>query len=282
MKKFKTSASMAFLILVAVVMLFPIYWLFVSSAKTSGELFGGNALLPPSHVVLGGNYDVLTGYESGAFWLWFRNSMIYAFGTAAVGTYVCAMTGYALAKLSFPGKKAILGFVLGGLMVPTTVLIIPIFIMEHDLRLTNTFAGVILPLVVSPFGVYFMWAFSADGVSRSLIDSGRVDGAGEIRIFHRIVLPILVPALVTLFLILFIGTWNNYFLPLVLLHQGSLFPLTVGLATILSLGQQGLGVSSYSALLLGAVISVLPMLVLFPFLQKYVARGLTFGSTTGE
>ena len=120
------------------------------------------------------------------------------------------------------------------------------------------------------------------GVSRSLIDSGRVDGAGEIRIFHRIVLPILVPALVTLFLILFIGTWNNYFLPLVLLHQGSLFPLTVGLATILSLGQQGLGVSSYSALLLGAVISVLPMLVLFPFLQKYVARGLTFGSTTGE
>jgi multiple sugar transport system permease protein len=208
--------------------------------------------------------------------------MIYAFGTAVVGTYVCAMTGYALAKLSFPGKKAILGFVLGGLMVPTTVLIIPIFIMEHDLRLTNTFAGVILPLIVSPFGVYFMWAFSADGVSRSLIDSGRVDGAGEIRIFHRIVLPILVPALVTLFLILFIGTWNNYFLPLVLLHQGSLFPLTVGLATILSLGQQGLGVSSYSALLLGAVLSVLPMLVLFPFLQKYVARGLTFGSTTGE
>ena len=282
MKKFKTSASMAFLILVAVVMLFPIYWLFVSSAKTPGELFGGNALLPPSHVVLGANYDVLTGYESGAFWLWFRNSMIYAFGTAVVGTYVCAMTGYALAKLSFPGKKAILGFVLGGLMVPTTVLIIPIFIMEHDLRLTNMFAGVILPLIVSPFGVYFMWAFSADGVSRSLIDSGRVDGAGEIRIFHRIVLPILVPALVTLFLILFIGTWNNYFLPLVLLHQGSLFPLTVGLATILSLGQQGLGVSSYSALLLGAVLSVLPMLVLFPFLQKYVARGLTFGSTTGE
>ena len=77
---------------------------------------------------------------------------------------------------------------------------------------------------MSPFGVYFMWVFSADGVSRSLIDSGRADGAGEIRIFHRIVLPILVPALVTLFLILFIGTWNNYFLPLVLLHQGSLFP----------------------------------------------------------
>ena len=211
MTKFKTSASMAFLILVAVVMLFPIYWLFVSAAKTNGELFGGNALLPPSHIVIGGNYQVLVGYESGAFWLWFRNSMIYALGTALVGTYLCAMTGYALAKLTFPGKKAILGFVLGGLMVPTTVLIIPIFIMEHDLHLTNTFAGVILPLVVSPFGVYFIWAFSVDGVSRSIIDSGRVDGAGEVRIFNRIVLPILVPALVTLFLILFIGTWNNYF-----------------------------------------------------------------------
>ena len=195
--------------------------------------------------------------------------MIYALGPL-VGTYVCAMTGYALAKLSFPGKKAMLGFVLGGLMVPTTVLIIPIFIMEHDLRLTNTFAGVILPLIVSPFGrIFHVGVLRRRGVpvAHRFWKSGRRRGYPHLpqdrpadpgarpgyafpHIVHRH-LEQLLPSLV-------------------LLHQGSLFPLTVGLATILSLGQQGLGVSSYSALLLGAVISVLPMLVLFPFLQKYV------------
>lgn len=282
MNKVRAGTGTAFLILIAVIMLFPIYWLISSAGKTPGGLFSGNALAVPTHPAYGTNYQTLVGYQSGVFWQWFRNSVIYAGGTAVVGTYLCAMTGYALAKLSFPGRKAIFGLVLGGLMLPATVLIIPIFIMEHDLHLTNTFAGVILPLIVFPFGVYFMWAYAVDAVPRSLIDAARIDGAGELRIFNRVIFPTMIPAAVTLFLIMFIGTWNNYFLPLVLLHDQSLFPLPVGLATMLSLGRQGLGVSSYGGLLLGSLISVLPMIVLFPFLQKYVARGLTFGAVTGE
>jgi multiple sugar transport system permease protein len=148
--------------------------------------------------------------------------------------------------------------------------------------LTNTYQGVILPLVVYPFGVYFMSIFAADAVPDNLVDSARVDGAGEMRTLWQIGRPLLMPGIVTLFLLSFIGTWNNYFLPLVLLGTESRFPLTVGLSawlsSISSVGAQPI----YPEIILGSFVSVLPMLILFPFLQKYVARGLTLGAIAGE
>jgi multiple sugar transport system permease protein len=278
----KVGATTALLTVAAVVTLFPLYWLVMSSLKTGGGLYTQSPLLPPTKVNLGANYDTLISYGSGVFWTWVRNSLIYAGGTAVIGTYLCGLTGYALAKLQFPGRRAVFGAVLGGLMIPSTVLIIPVFIMERQLHLADTFQGVILPLLVFPFGVYFIWSYAASGVPESILDSGRVDGAGEWRIFNSMAVPILVPALVTLFLIMFVGTWNNYFLPLVLLHNPSRIPLPVGLSELLNVGQQQLGVSAYPAVLLGSLISILPMLLLFPFLQRYVSRGLTFGAVAGE
>src|SRR5208283_6147972 len=154
--------------------------------------------------------------------------------------------------------------------------------LEHFMGLTDTYQGVILPLLVYPFGVYFMSIFSAEAVPDGLIDSSRVDGAGELRTLWQIGRPLLMPGIVTLFLLSFIGTWNNYFLPLVLLGTESRFPLTVGLSawvsSISSVGAQPI----YPEIILGSLVSVLPMLVLFPFLQRYVARGLSFGGITGE
>jgi multiple sugar transport system permease protein len=157
------------------------------------------------------------------------------------------------------------------------------FMLESFLHLTNSYEGVILPLMVYPFGAYFMSVYCLETVPDMLLDASRVDGAGELTIFWRVSRPILMPGMVTLFLLSFIGTWNNYFLPFVLLGSPTRYPVTVGLATWASeLHLAGASQPLYPEVLLGSLISVLPMLILFPFLQKYIARGLTIGAITGE
>jgi len=180
-------------------------------------------------------------------------------------------------------RRPVYGLVVGSLMVPATALVVPIFMLESYLHFNNTYEGVILPLLVYPFGVYFMWLFSADAVPGALLDAARIDGAGEFKVFWKVSRPSLMPGMVTLFLLSFIGTWNNYFLPLVLLGSTTKFPLTVGLSAWSSeLNLAGAGQPLYPEVILGSLISVLPMLILFPFLQKYIARGLTFGAIVGE
>ncbi len=200
-----------------------------------------------------------------------------------LATAVSTLCGYGLAKYTFRGRRIVFGLVVGSLLVPTTALVVPLFLLEHDTHLINSYQGVILPLLVYPFGVYFMWLFSADAVPGALLDAARIDGAGEFKVFWKVSRPLLMPGMVTLFLLSFIGTWNNYFLPLVLLGSTTKFPLTVGLSAWSSeLNLAGAGQPLYPEVILGSLVSVLPMLILFPFLQKYIARGLTFGAIVGE
>ncbi|HTV12214.1 MAG TPA: carbohydrate ABC transporter permease [Acidimicrobiales bacterium] len=279
----KTTATTALLAVAAVYVLVPIYWLVVASSKNTGELFSTNTFLPPSHPHWSTNFSSLFSYESGDYKWWLMNSFIYASAAATLATAVSTMCGYGLAKYAFSGRRAVFGLVMGSLMVPGTALVVPLFLLEHYMGLTNTYQGVILPLAVYPFGVYFMSIYAAEAVPDTLIESARMDGAGELRVLWQIGRPILLPGMVTLFLLSFIGTWNNYFLPLVLLGTETRFPLTVGLSAWAStLNEAGAGQPLYSNVILGSLVSVLPMLVLFPFLQKYVARGLTFGAVTGE
>ena len=279
----KTTATTAALGVAAVYVLVPIYWLVVASSKDTNQLFSTATFLPPAHLSWLANLRSLFSYAGGDFKWWLLNSFVYSFITAALATAVSTVCGYGLAKYEFRGRKAASGLVLGSLMMPTTALVVPLFLMEHYMRLTNSYEGVILPLIVFPFGVYFMTIYSAEAVPDTLVDSSRIDGAGELRTLWKVGRPILVPGMVTLFLLAFIGTWNNYFLPLVLLSTEARFPLTVGLsAWASSLSGGGAGVAPYPEVVLGSLISVVPMLVLFPFLQKYVARGLTFGAIAGE
>ncbi len=282
-RRLKTTVGTAALLLAAVYVIAPIYWLVVASSKNAGQLFNTSTFLPPAHLNWISNLRSLFSYNSGDFKWWFLNSAVYAIATASLATAVSTLAGYGLAKYRFKKRGAILGVVLGALVVPGTALVVPLFLLEHDFHLTNSYEGVILPLMVYPFGVYFMSIFSADAVPDTLIDSCRMDGAGEFRTFWQIGRPILMPGMVTLFLLSFIGTWNNYFLPLVLLGTESRFPLTVGLGAWASdLSLAGAGQPLYPEVIIGSLVSVLPMLILFPFLQKYVARGLTLGAIAGE
>ena len=281
--RLKTTIGTAFLLVAALYVVAPLYWLVISSTKSTPQLFSTSTFLPPADLSLWANLKSVFTYNGGDFKWWFVNSVIYATATAFFATSVSTLCGYGLAKYKFKGRRPIFGLVVGSLMVPATALVVPIFLLEHDMHLTNTYQGVILPLMVYPFGVYFMSIYCAEAVPDTLVDSCRIDGAGELRTLWKIGRPILMPGMVTLFLLSFIGTWNNYFLPLVLLGTETRFPLTVGLsAWSTELNIAGAGQPLYPEVILGSLISVLPMLILFPFLQKYVARGLTFGAVAGE
>jgi multiple sugar transport system permease protein len=282
-RRVKTTVGTVVAALAAIYVLAPIYWLVVASSKSSSQLFSSSTFLPASHLSWVTNFRLLFSVDGGYFKYWLVNSVIYAVVTAALATAVSTLCGYALAKYRFRGRKLVFGLVMGSLLVPSTALVVPLFLLEHEVGLINSYQGVILPLLVYPFGVFLMSLFAADAVPDSLVDAARVDGAGELRAFWKVSRPLLMPGMVTLFLLSFIGTWNNYFLPLVLLGTTTRFPLTVGLSAWSSdLNLAGAGQPLYPEVILGSLVSVLPMLILFPFLQKYIARGLTFGAIVGE
>ena len=282
-RRAKVTAGTALLILAAAYVVAPLYWLLIAATKNSSQLFSSPTFLPPAHLSLGANLRSLFTFSSGDFKFWIINSAVYATVTATLATGVSTLCGYALAKYRFALRRPIFGVVVGSLMVPATALVVPIFMLENYLHLNNTYQGVILPLALFPFGAYFMTIYSMDAVPDTLIDAARIDGAGELTIFWRVARPVLMPGMATMFLLSFIATWNNYFLPLVLLGDPSRFPLTVGLGAWASdLHQAGTGQPLYPEVIAGSLIAVLPLLILFPFLQKYVARGLTFGAIAGE
>lgn len=282
-RRVKTVAGTAVAALAAIYVLAPIYWLVVASSKNSSQLFSSSTFLPPSHLSWASNFRLLFTVDGGYFKYWLLNSLIYALLTATLATAVSTLCGYALAKYRFRARRLVIGLVGGSLLVPSTALVVPLFLLEHQFGLINSYQGVILPLLVYPFGVYLMSLFAADAVPDSLVDAARVDGAGEFRAFWKVSRPLLMPGMVTLFLLSFVGTWNNYFLPLVLLGTTTRFPLTVGLSAWASdLNLAGAGQPLYPEVILGSLVSVLPMLILFPFLQKYIARGLAFGAIVGE
>lgn len=276
----KSTVSTLLLLLIACYFLVPLYWLLVSTTKDTTQLFNTPMLVPPAHINLWSNLRHLSAYQGGLFWRWCLNSIIYAGVCGLGGTMICAMGGYALAKYEFKMGKPILSGTVGAIMIPPAATVVPIFLLLHAVHLLNSYIGVILPLLLSPFGVYFLSVYIREAMPSELMEAARVDGAGEYSSFVRVALPIIRPGLVTLFLITFIGTWNNFFLPLVLLENSKLFPLTVGIFIWVSNLNQPQTVTAglYQLIILGSVISILPLLVSFPFLRRYITAGITSGS----
>lgn len=276
--RLKTSLSMILIIVMAAYFLFPLYWLLVAMTKSTNQLFNTPMLAFPSHLNILANLKWLNSYQNGMFWRWVLNSVIYAVGAGLIGTLVSAMAGYSLAKYNFKGKNSLTFAVLGSLMIPGAALAIPVFLMVKSLGLINTYIGVLLPMIVNPFGVYFMMIYIRESMPNELIDSAKVDGASDYGIFFRIALSIIRPGLTTLFLISFIGSWNNFFLPLVLLNKTDLYPLTVGLQIwTANLNSAGTGQPLYPLILIGSFLSILPMLILFPILRKHIVSGIAMG-----
>ncbi|TVL89952.1 carbohydrate ABC transporter permease [Streptomyces sp. SAJ15] len=259
----------------AIYFLIPVYWLTVSATKSSADLFGtfGFWFSDPHPVEYLG--DVLT-HDDGIYVRWFLNSLGYAGIGAVAATLLSAAAGYALAKYSFPGREAIFSVVLAGVLLPGTALALPLYLLFSEVGLANTYWAVLIPSVVSPFGVYLCRIYAAAAVPDSLLEAARIDGAGEVRIFTTLGLRLMTPALVTVFLFQFVHIWNNFFLPLVMLSDSELYPLQLGLTQWQGYADRQPVLYQYTVG--GAFLSVLPLMVLMGVLQRYWRTGLTEGS----
>jgi multiple sugar transport system permease protein len=274
----RRRALATFLLLIFLVyFVLPLFWLVVSSTKSNDDLFSSFGLWFAAFHFPQNLRDVFT-YDDGVYLTWLRNTAFYSVA-AGVGTaLVSTLAGYAFAKYRFPGRGFLFAVILGSIMIPQTALVIPIYLMLSKIGIINTPLAVILPSLVSPFAVYLMRIYAQQAVPDELLDAARVDGAGEFRIFWGVSFRILVPGFVTVLLLSFVATWNNYFLPLVVLSDQKLFPLTVGLAQWNSLASAGGGSQVvYSIVITGALVAIVPVAAAFLLLQRYWQGGLTVG-----
>ncbi|MGY1607617.1 carbohydrate ABC transporter permease [Geodermatophilus sp. SYSU D00700] len=269
------TAAMVVLVAAAVYFLLPVYWLVVNSTKSQPDLINSNGFWFADWN-LGANLAALFAREDGIFLRWALNSLLYAGLGAAVGTLLAAMAGYAMAKYEFRGRELLFSIVLGGVLVPATALALPLFLLFARVDLTNTFWAVFLPSIVSPFGVYLSRIFAAASVPDELIDAARLDGASEWRIFSTIAVRLMSPALVTIFLFQFVVIWNNFLLPLIMLRNNDLWPITFGLFSWQS--QVSRDPQLQILTVVGSLVSVVPLIITFLVLQRYWRAGLSAGS----
>lgn len=258
---------------------YPLCWLIFASTKNNPDLISTSGFWFSSHFNFFANLQQLLTFDDGIFMQWMGNSFLYATGSSCVSTFIIALSGYALAKYSFPGKQVIFTVLLGTVLVPGTALMLPFYLLMSSLQLTNTYWSILLPTLFSAFGIWFACIYANASVPNELLDAARIDGAGELRIFLTIALPLMSPALATMFLFHFVGVWNGFFLPLLMLNNQHLYPVMVGLG-VLSAGA-GTGDNNTNLVIMGSLLSALPIVLSFTFLQRYWRQGLTFGSLIG-
>jgi multiple sugar transport system permease protein len=267
------------LVLLALYFVVPLWWLAVASTKTNAGLFAGAPLWFGSDFALADNIAGLFSHQGGIYWTWFRNSFVYAIAGGVGATVLSVLAGYGLAKYRFRGRSVFFALLLGSVMVPMTALVIPTFVLLSGMGLLNTMWAVILPSLLSPVGVYLVRVYAQDAVPEEVLDAGRVDGAGEIRLFFQVVLPLLRPAIVTVLLLTTVATWNNFFLPLAVLRDPNLLPVTVGIYNWQALSNAGAGGEQvWNLIVTGSFLSVVPLVAAFLSLQKYWQGGLSLGS----
>ncbi len=258
--------------------LLPLFWLIVASTKSNTDLFSTFGLWFGGDFNLVQNLQDVFTAQGGVYATWLRNSIVYAVVSAVGAAVLATMAGYAFAKLHFPGSTLLFSVTLGAIMIPMTALAIPTYLLFARVGLVDTPWAVILPSLVSPFGVFLMRVYAEGAVDDTLLEAARVDGAGEGRIFWQVVLRLLAPGFVTVLLFQLVATWNNFFLPLIMLNSAELYPLTVGLAQWQATSQAGSGAQAlFSTVITGSLVSIIPLVVAFLFLQRYWQSGLTTG-----
>ena len=272
-QKNRSAVATALLLLGAAYCLFPVAWVVIASSKSAGELFSTLTLVPSTHLF--DNLADLSTYRSGLYWRWMANTVLYAGVGAAASTFVSAMCGYALAKFDFPGKSFVFNVVLAGVLVPGVILAIPQYLLLAKVGLTNTYWAVLLPSFISPYGIYLARIFAAAAVPTEIIEASRIDGASDWRTFLRVAMPMMRTGLVTVFLFQFVAIWNNFMLPYIMLGNDRLYPLTVGLNSLLNQGASQ--PAMYITVVTGALVSIVPLVLLFLTLQRYWQVDLAAG-----
>ncbi|MGW4928192.1 carbohydrate ABC transporter permease [Agromyces sp. NPDC004153] len=273
--------SVAFTLMMSILVIYsllPLAWLVINATKTQSGLFSSFGLAFGDEFVLFQNiWETLT-YRDGIFLRWFGNTLLYVILGAGGATLLATLAGYGLAKFRFAGRRAIFAVVLGAIAVPGTALAVPTFLMFSQLGLTNTPWAIIVPSLISPFGLYLIWVYAVDSVPTEILEAARMDGAGEFRTFFTISIRLLAPGIVTVLLFTVVATWNNYFLPLIMLSDPTWYPLTVGLN---QWSAQATGVSAqpiYNLVITGSLLTIIPIVVAFLGLQRFWQSGLSAGS----
>ena len=262
----------AVLIGAAALTLAPLLWMLSVSFMTAGEASQFPPPLLPSHWTLG-NYRQLFGQQSIGRYL--ANSLWLAVATTLLSLMFNSLAGYAFAKLRFRGREPLLNLLLAALVIPSQIAMLPLFLMMKWLGLVNSYAAVVIPAMAGIFGIFLVRQYALS-IPDELLEAARIDGASETRIFVAIVLPALRPILVTLGVFTFLGSWNDFMWPLIVLTDKDLYTLPIALA---SLSREH--VPDNELMMAGAVLTVLPVLALFLALQRYYIRGILIGSVKG-
>jgi multiple sugar transport system permease protein len=268
----KPTVATLVLLAGAVYCLFPVVWVITAASKSPAELFSTAPFVPGSGLF--GNLKALFAYRGGLYVHWALNSLLYAAGGAAMSTAISAAAGFAFAKYRFPGRSTLFAILLLGVLLPQIILAMPQYLLASHIGLSNTYWSVFLPGIVSPFGIYLARIYAAATIPDEMLEAARVDGAGEARIFRSIALPVLVPGLVTIFLLQFISVWNNFLLPYVMLSTEDHYPLTLGLFSIMAKSKEQ---TLYSIAIAGAAVAVIPLLALMLTVQRFWRLDLLSG-----
>jgi multiple sugar transport system permease protein len=266
----------AALVLGALYCVLPTLWILIAATKSRTKLFSSDTYVPSLGLGIVHNIRDLSDYQGGIFWRWMLNSFFYAAVGGVLASFVSAATGYALAKYAFRGRTALFNTILAGVLLPQIVLAVPQYLLLSKAGLTDSLIGVLLPQLFNPYGIYLCKIYAQSAVPDSLLEAGRIDGAGEGRLFFSVGLRLMGPGLVTVFLLQFIAIWNNFLLPYVMLTSDDKFPLTVGLYSLLRHGAAE--ASLYSLVITGTLLSVLPVIALFLSLQRFWRIDLVTGA----
>ncbi|KOU34367.1 ABC transporter permease [Streptomyces sp. WM6373] len=264
--------------LVLVYTLLPLGWLVINATKDQEDLLGSFGLWFGKDFQLWDNISRTLAYDDGAFVRWTLNTLMYVAAGAGGATLLAVLGGYALAVYEFPGRRAVFAVVIGAVAIPGTALAVPTFLMFSGMGLANTPWAVIIPSLISPFGLYLMWVFTAEAVPSELLEAARIDGAGELRIFFRIALPLLMPGTVTVLLFSMVATWNNYFLPLIMIKDPDWYPLALGLNAWSAQARTAGGEPVFDLIITGSLLTIVPIVCVFLLLQRYWQSGLAAGS----
>ncbi len=260
------------LLIVSVLMLMPLFWLLNKTFTAHGEFFEYQLVTPPGEMTTG-NFDTL--FSAIPFLRFMLNSIFIAGCSVMVQLFFSSLGGFALAKYEFRGKRMLIFLMLATLMIPGEVMLAPLFGLIYDLGMMNSYAGVIIPGMVSVFGM-FLFRQSMLQIPDELLQSARIDGCSEFGIWWRMALPVSRPMIGAFCLIAFMGSWNSYIWPQIILHSESLYPLPIGVSQMVGTYRE-----DYGALMAGTLLSILPVVGLFFLLQKEFISGLTSGAVKG-
>lgn len=260
----------------------PLIWLLIAPTKTDRQLLLEAPFALGSWDTLASNWVSLVTFQSGLIWTWIGNSAFYCLTALAITLVISIPAGYALALTEFRGRRMLLAATLIVMLVPSTALVLPIFLELSALKLIGNPLAAILPFSFFPFGVYLTYIYFSTAISRDLLDAARIDGANEVQVFARIAMPLATPVVALVGFFNFTGNWNNYFLPYVTL-PGRKAPIQVGLAELLSNvpsfnpTNAASTTISLSTLALATLLAIAPVMIVFLFAQRFLVSGMTAG-----